>query len=116
MLAGGKDDEDRLMGGVLDREGSFVVVECVEGGNVGSGDNVGGVGCGIEFSNSSERRRVENVRFASSAVEISARWPIYCSGFSDVLFWKWSSPCGVRFLTFDGVAGDPSSCNKLKLA
>ena len=34
----------------------------------------------------------------------------------DILFWKCSSPCGVRFLAFDGVEGDPSSCIKLKLA
>ena len=32
------------------------------------------------------------------------------------LFWKCSSPCGVRLFTFEGVAGDPSSCSKLKLA
>lgn len=43
-LAGGSDDDDTLVGGVLDLEGSLMVVECVEGGNVGSGDNVGGVG------------------------------------------------------------------------
>ena len=43
-LAGGSEEEDTLVGGVLDREGSFMVVEWDEGGIVGSGDNVGGVG------------------------------------------------------------------------
>ena len=66
-LAGGNDDEDPLTGGVL-RDGSFMVVECVEGGKVGSGDKVGGVGCGIVVSNNSDLNNVENVRFASSAV------------------------------------------------
>ena len=47
MLAGGSDEDEPFTGGVLDLEGSFIVVECVEGGNVGSGDNVGGVACGI---------------------------------------------------------------------
>jgi len=41
---GGKEDDETLVGGVLDLEGSLIVVECVEGGSVGSGDNVGGVG------------------------------------------------------------------------
>ena len=43
-LAGGSEEDDTLVGGVLDLDGSFIVVEWVEGGNVGSGDNVGGVG------------------------------------------------------------------------
>lgn len=47
MLAGGKDEDEPFTGGVLDLEGSLIVVECVEGGSVGSGDNVGGVACGI---------------------------------------------------------------------
>lgn len=63
-LAGGSEDDDRFVGGVLDLEGSFIVVEWVD---VRSGDRAGGVGCGIVVSNSSDRRRVENVRFASSA-------------------------------------------------
>ena len=47
MLAGGSDEDEPFTGGVLDLEGSFMVVECVEGGIVGSGDNVGGVAWGI---------------------------------------------------------------------
>ena len=43
-LAGGSEDDDTLVGGVLDLEGSLIVVECVEAGNAGSGDSVGGVG------------------------------------------------------------------------
>ena len=67
MLVGGRDEVDPFTGGVLALEGSLIVVECVEGGNVGSGDNVGGVACGIVVSKSSVLRTVENVRFASSA-------------------------------------------------
>lgn len=55
------------LGGVCDRVGSFIVVECDEGNKVGSGDKLGGVGCGIVVSKISERSKVENVRFASSA-------------------------------------------------
>lgn len=33
-----------------------------------------------------------------------------------LLFWKCSSPCGVRFFCLDGVAGDPSSWSRQKLA
>ena len=40
----GNEEDETFVGGVLDREGSFIVVACVEGGNVGSGDSVGGVG------------------------------------------------------------------------
>ena len=43
MRLAGNDEEETFVGGVLDREGSLMVVECVEGGNVGSGDKVGGV-------------------------------------------------------------------------
>lgn len=64
-LAGGSEDEDTLVGGVLDLEGSFIVVECVD---VRSGDKVCGVGWGIVLSNSSDRKSVEKVRFASSAI------------------------------------------------
>lgn len=39
----GSDEDDTFVGGVLDLDGSFTVVECVEGGKVGSGDSVGGV-------------------------------------------------------------------------
>ena len=67
MLAGGSDEDGPFTGGVLALDGSLIVVECVEGGNVGSGDNVGGVACGIVVSKSSDLRTVENVRFASSA-------------------------------------------------
>lgn len=63
----GKDDEDALNGGVLDLDGSFMVVEWVEGGNVGSGDNAGGVCWGTVGPNSSVWRRVSKVRFCSSS-------------------------------------------------
>ena len=36
---------------------------------VRSGERLGGVGCGMVVSNNSDRRRVEKVRFASSAAE-----------------------------------------------
>ena len=61
-LAGGREEDDRLLGGVLDLEGSFIVVEWTD-----SGDKFGSAGCGIEFSNSSDRKSVEKVRLASSA-------------------------------------------------
>ena len=64
-LAG--SEEERFVGGVLDLDGSFTAVEWVE---VRSGERLGGVGWGIVVSNNSDRRRVEKVRFASSAAEI----------------------------------------------
>ncbi len=67
-LADGSEDDPALAGGVLVRDGSLMVVECVEGGKVGSGDKVGGVGCGIVVSNSSDLNSVEKVRLASSAI------------------------------------------------
>lgn len=67
-LAGGSDEDDPFVGGVLDLDGSLIVVECVDGGNVGSGDRIGGVVCGMLLSKSSERSKVEYVRLASSAV------------------------------------------------
>jgi hypothetical protein len=57
---------EALLGGVCDRVGSLMVVECDEG-NPASGETFGGVGCGIVLSNISDRSNVENVRFASSA-------------------------------------------------
>ena len=45
--------------------------EWVEDGRVGSGDKAAGMACGMEESKISDRRRVENVRFASSTVDIS---------------------------------------------
>lgn len=60
------EEDERFVGGVLDLDGSLIVVEWVE---VRSGDRLGGVGCGMVVSNSSDRRRVEKVRFASSAAE-----------------------------------------------
>lgn len=63
----GREDDEKLVGGVLDLEGSFTVVEWVD---VTSGDRVGGVGWGIVVSNNSDRRRVENVRLASSATPL----------------------------------------------
>ena len=62
----GSEEEERFVGGVLDLERSLTVVEWVE---VRSGERLGGVGCGTVLSNSSDRRRVEKVRFASSAAE-----------------------------------------------
>ena len=64
----GSEEDDPFIGGVRDLDGSFIMVECVDGGNVGSGDSAGGVGWGILRSKSSERNKVENVRLASSAV------------------------------------------------
>ena len=64
-LAGSEEDE-RLVGGVLDLEGSLIVVEWAE---VRSGERLGGVGCGTVVSNNSDRRSVEKVRFASSAAK-----------------------------------------------
>lgn len=43
MRLAGSDEDDPFVGGVLALDGSFTVVECVDGGNVGSGDKVGGV-------------------------------------------------------------------------
>ena len=43
ILAGGNDAEELFTGGVLALEGSLIVVECVDEGNVLSGDSVGGV-------------------------------------------------------------------------
>ena len=63
----GRDVLDELVGGVCDRVGSFMVVECDEGSKIESGDRFGGVCCGIVVSKISERSNVENVRFASSA-------------------------------------------------
>lgn len=40
-LAEGSEDDERFVGGVLDLEGSFIVVEWVD---VRSGESVGGVG------------------------------------------------------------------------
>ena len=39
----GNDEEEILFGGVRALEASLRVVECVDGGNVGSGDKIGGV-------------------------------------------------------------------------
>ena len=62
----GSEEVEKFVGGVLDLDGSFTVVEWVE---VRSGERLGGVGWGIVVSNNSDRRRVEKVRFASSAAE-----------------------------------------------
>ena len=62
----GSEEEERFVGGVLDLDRSLIVVEWVE---VKSGERLGGVGCGTVVSNNSDRRRVEKVRFASSAVQ-----------------------------------------------
>ena len=65
----GNDVLVELLGGVCDRVGSFIVVECEEGSKVGSGERLGGVGCGMVLSKISDRSNVVNVRFASSAVK-----------------------------------------------
>jgi hypothetical protein len=66
----GSDVLVTLLGGVCDRVGSFIVVECDEGNKVVSGERLGGVACGIVVSKISERSNVENVRFASSAAKM----------------------------------------------
>ena len=105
----GKEVLEELLGGVCDRVGSFIVAEWDEGGKVESGDRFEGVGCGIVVSKISERSNVENVRFASSAGNwVSEKLAGGDSHFW-LLLWKWSSPCGVRFFCFEGVAGEPSS-------
>ena len=71
----GSEGFEALLGGVCDLVGSCIVVECDEGSSVGSGERLGGVGWGIVVSKISERSKVENVRFASSAMNvISARF------------------------------------------
>lgn len=85
-LAG--SEEERFVGGVLDLDGSLSVVEWVE---VRSGDRLGGVGCGMVVSNNSDRRRVEKVRFASSAAGLSSPYSQKATELYS-LFWKWSSP------------------------
>jgi hypothetical protein len=92
------------------------VVECDEGSKVESGERLGGVCCGMVVSKISDRRSVENVRFASSAGEMLANCPASVRSLMSILLWKWSSPWGVRFFCFEGVAGEPSSWSKLKLA
>ena len=64
-LAGGSEDEEKTVGGVLERDGSFAIAERLESR---SGERLGGVGWGMVVSKISDRRRVEKVRFASSAV------------------------------------------------
>ena len=56
-----------LFGGVCDRVLSRACPERDEPGILLSGDNVGGVTCGIVPSNNSALNNVEKVRFASSA-------------------------------------------------
>ena len=58
-FAVGNDEEERFVGGVRALDGSFIVVECVEGGRVGSGDKGCGVACGIDVSKISERSSFE---------------------------------------------------------
>jgi hypothetical protein len=57
-----------LLGGVCDLVGSWTRVEWLEPGALPSGDRVVGVACGMVFSNSSDRSRVEKVRLASSVL------------------------------------------------
>lgn len=83
----GNEVLDELLGGVCDRVGSCIVVECEEGSRVGSGERFGGVGCGIVLSKISARSSVEKVRFASSAArlissceEMHRNFPAYSFG------------------------------------
>ena len=69
----GSEGLEVLFGGVCDRVGSLMVVECEEGSSVVSGERLGGVGWGIVVSKISERSNVENVRLASSAVNLVSR-------------------------------------------
>lgn len=62
----GSDAGGLLFGGVLDLVGSWTRVEWLDA--EASGDNAGGGACGIEFSNSSVRNKVEKVRLASSVL------------------------------------------------
>ncbi len=78
----GNEVLEELFGGVCDRVGSFIVVECEDGNIVGSGERFGGVGCGIVVSNISARSKVENVRFASSAVDLISLCSLDHSGFT----------------------------------
>jgi hypothetical protein len=106
------------LGGVCDLVPSCTLVACDDRATLCSGDRLEGVSCGMEPSNNSARSKVEKVRFASSAeilVSTSASSEFSIRS-SVLLFWKWSSPCGVRFFCLEGVAGEPSSCSKLKLA
>jgi hypothetical protein len=66
----GKEVLVELLGGVRERVGSLMVVECDEGKSVGSGERLGGVAWGMVLSKISERSNVENVRFASSAMNM----------------------------------------------
>jgi hypothetical protein len=75
----GKEVLDGLLGGVRERVGSLMVVECDEGKSVGSGERFGGVAWGMVLSKISERSNVENVRFASSAMNWSGR-VLSCDG------------------------------------
>lgn len=54
----GNEVFDPLVGGVCDRVGSWIVVECEEGRPV-SGERFGGVGCGIVVSKISPRSSLE---------------------------------------------------------
>ena len=84
----GKEVLDELLGGVCDRVGSLMVVECDEGNKVVSGDRCGGVDCGMVVSKISERSNVENVRFASSAGRKLAEYVRDWGSYLSLLFWK----------------------------
>jgi hypothetical protein len=84
----GKEVLEELVGGVCDRVGSFIVVECDEGSKVESGDRLGGVCCGIVVSKISERSNVENVRFASSAGYKVSRCLVPQKHNPGLLLWK----------------------------
>lgn len=97
-LAGGSEDDDAWAGGVRDLDGSLIVVECVD---VISGDRCGGVGWGIVVSKSSDRRRVENVRLASSAAQVQKGLSCSLMGqnvltFLEMKFPIWNSLFGFR--------------------
>lgn len=105
---GGGNELVVLVGGVCDRAPDRIVALSV-------GDKRCDKACGTESSNISWRSTAEYVRFASSAtwrVSYNAYDTGSCEG---LLFWKCSSLWGVR-LDLEGVAGEPSSCRRLKLA
>lgn len=82
----GKDVLEELLGGVCDREGSFIVVACDCDAKFESAVWFGAIGCGIVVSNISARNKVENVRFASSAAKLLAI--CFCSDGNMLTFLK----------------------------
>ena len=95
-LAG--SEEERFVGGVLDLDGSLSMVEWAE---VRSGDRLGGVDCGMVVSNNSDRRRVEKVRFASSAAGEQNQFSMLAKDYRALLtFLEMELPMRSPFLGF----------------